>query len=480
MNRCTLVLRNGTLIDGTGAARTAGDLAIAGDRIAALGRLDDWRGDEEIDASGLAVAPGFIDVHTHDDRMLLAHPELTPKISQGVTTVIAGNCGISLAPLVMDRPPPPLDLIAADGAFRYARFADYLAELEAQPPAVNAAAMVGHTTLRVATMDRLDRPATAAEIARMREIVADSVAAGAIGVSTGLFYTPAAAASTDEVISVCAPLRGHGALYVTHMRDEGDHVLDSLAETFRIGREAGVRAVVSHHKCAGVENHGRSSETLAAIDAAMRSQPIGLDAYPYVASSTVLRWDMAGRASRTLVAWSKAYPEFAGKPLDEAARVMGCSERDAVERLQPAGAVYFMMSEEDVRRILAYPHTMIGSDGLPHDVHPHPRLWGTFPRVLGHYAREIGLFGLEEAVRKMTSLSARTFGLEGRGVLAPGAYADVTVFDAERIIDTATFENPATPAAGIMLTIVNGAIVWRSGAATGARPGRVLRRSNVH
>jgi N-acyl-D-amino-acid deacylase len=261
------------------------------------------------------------------------------------------------------------------------------------------------------------------------------------------------------------------------MRDEGDHVLDSLEETFRIGREAGAPVVISHHKAAGASNHGRTRETLPAIEAAMRTQSVGLDAYPYVASSTILRWDMAERAAKTLVTWSTPHPELAGRPLDEIAREMGCGAEEAALRLQPAGAVYFMMSEEDVRRVLAFPHTMIGSDGLPHDVHPHPRLWGTFPRVLGHYCREVGLFGLEQAVHKMTGLSARTFGLAGRGVLEPDAFADVTVFDPERVIDTATFERPATPAAGIALVLVNGKPVWRDGRATGARPGRVLRRA---
>jgi N-acyl-D-amino-acid deacylase len=477
MQRCDTIIRNGTVVDGSGAPRATGDVAIAGDRIAAIGPLDDWRADLELDASGHVVAPGFIDVHTHDDRLLLAMPEMTPKVSQGVTTVVAGNCGISLAPLVADRAPPPLDLIGGEGGFRYARFADYLEEVAARPAAVNAAAMVGHTTLRVGAMDRLDRPATPAEIERMRELVAASLDAGAIGFSTGLAYAPANPAPTDEVIALCAPLAARGALYVTHMRDEGDRILDSLGETFRIGREAASPVVISHHKTAGAPNHGRTRETLPVIAAAMREQALGLDAYPYVASSTILRWDMVERAAKTLVTWSKTHPELAGRPLDEIARALGCGPEEAAHRLQPAGAVYFMMSEEDVRRVLAFPRTMIGSDGLPHDAHPHPRLWGTFPRVLGHYCREVGLFGLEQAVHKMTGLSARTFGLAGRGVLAPGAFADITVFDPERVIDTATFERPATPAAGIAFVFVNGALVWRDGRSTGARPGRVLRRT---
>ena len=474
--RCDVVFRNATVIDGSGAPRREADVAVRGDRIAALGRLEGWRAETVIDASGRVLAPGFIDVHTHDDRLLLADPHMTPKLSQGVTTVIGGNCGISLAPLVADRVPPPLDLLDAGGSYRYPRFADYLEELGARPAALNAALLVGHSTLRVATMDRLERAATRSEIARMRAIVAESLDAGAIGLSTGLFYAPANAAPTEEVIELCAPLRARGALYVTHMRDEADHLLESLEETFRIGREAGVPAFISHHKAAGVANHGKTRESLAAIDAAMRVQPVALDAYPYAASSTVLRWDMAARASKTLVTWSKAHPELAGKTLDEVAQSMGCGPEQAAARLQPAGAVYFQMSEEDVRRVLAFAPTMIGSDGLPHDVHPHPRLWGTFPRVLGHYARDEGLFALEQAVHKMTGLSARNFGLEGRGLVETGAFADLTLFDPARVRDTATFERPATPAEGIELVMVNGQIAWRDGRPTDARAGRVLRR----
>jgi len=473
---CDVLFRNAILIDGSGAPRREADVAVRGERITALGRLERWRAESEIDASGRVLAPGFIDVHTHDDRLLLAEPQMTPKLSQGVTTVIGGNCGISLAPLVAERVPPPLDLLDAGGSYRFPRFADYLEELGARPAALNAALLVGHSTLRVATMDRLDRAASAAEIARMRALAAESLDAGAIGISSGLFYAPANAAPTEEVIEVCAPLHARGGIYVTHMRDEADHLLASLEETFRIGREAGVPAFISHHKAAGVKNHGKTRQSLAAIEAAMRAQPVALDAYPYAASSTVLRWDMAARASKTLVTWSRAHPELAGRTLDEVARLMGCTPEEAAARLQPAGAVYFQMSEDDVRRVLAFAPTMIGSDGLPHDVHPHPRLWGTFPRVLGHYARDEGLFTLEQAVHKMTGLSARNFGLDGRGLIVPGAFADLTLFDAAQVRDAATFEHPARPAEGIELVMVNGQVAWRDGRPSGARAGRVLRR----
>ena len=260
------------------------------------------------------------------------------------------------------------------------------------------------------------------------------------------------------------------------MRNEADRVLESLHECFESARQMGVPVVISHHKVNGLANHGRSPQTLALIERQMRSQPIGLDCYPYSAASTVLSADRAAAASRTVVTWSKPHPEFAGKDLTEIAKILGLGQDDAVAQLLPAGAIYFSMDEADVRRILSFPPTMIGSDGLPHDAFPHPRLWATFPRVLGHYSRTLGLFSLEQAVHKMTGLTARTFGLKDRGVLKPGAYADITVFDPVAVSEGATFKQPIKPAPGIDTVIVNGAVVWRGGRSSGARPGRVLSR----
>jgi N-acyl-D-amino-acid deacylase len=479
--RFELVLRGGKLIDGSGAPAVTADVAIAGDRIAAIDRVPSGSGAAEIDVAGLAVAPGFIDVHTHDDTALLSMPAMAPKVSQGVTTVIVGNCGISLAPMLPDdRPlPPPLDLIAAGTAYRFRRFADYFDALDAAAAAANAAALIGHSTLRAGAMDRLDRPASESEIEHMRERLVEALAAGAIGLSSGLWYAPAVAAPKSELVALGHELRKAGAIYTTHMRDEGDHVLDSLEETFAVGREAGVPVVISHHKVTGTHNFGRTEQTLPKIAAAMAQQQVSLDAYPYIASSTVLRSENLARSVKVLITWSKTHPEASGRELADIARDWGVSREQAAERLQPAGAIYFMMSEEDVRRVLGFEHTMIGSDGLPHDVHPHPRLWGTFARVLGYYSREEKLFALEEAVRRMTGLPAARFGLAGRGRLAPGAYADITVFDPATIIDRATFAAPTTPAAGIHLVLVNGQAVWRDGAATGARPGRALRRQRM-
>jgi len=467
-----LLIRNATIVDGTRAPRYTGDIALAAGRIAAIGRLERERAERELDASGKVAAPGFIDAHTHDDRLMLSSPDMAPKVSQGVTTVIAGNCGCSLAPAPNGMPSPvtpPLDLLDDEGRwFRFRTFSDYVAELAAHPAATNAALLVGHTMLRVQTMDKVERAASKAEIARMRELADEALAAGAIGVSTGLYYEPANAAPTEEVIDVCRPLAKRNGLYVTHMRDEGARVLDSLEETFRIGREVGVPVVVSHHKVAGAPNHGRSKDTLPLIAERMKRQSIGLDCYPYCASSTILSASRAAVASRTLVTWSKPHPEVAGMDLADI--------KIPLEELLPAGAIYFSMDEADVQRILSYEHTMIGSDGLPHDAAPHPRLWGTFARVLGHYSRGLGLFPLETAVYKMTGLTAKTFGLADRGVLKVGMAADITLFDAGRIDDAATFARPIAPAKGIDTVVVNGAVVWREGKSTGARPGRVLTR----
>jgi N-acyl-D-amino-acid deacylase len=471
------VIRNGQVIDGTGGAAFPADVGIAGNRIVAVGNIAAAPGQAVIDAAGKAVAPGFIDVHTHDDRALLNTPDMMMKVSQGVTTVIVGNCGVSLAPLSLEAPPPaPLDLIGDQAAFRYPTFAAYFEELDRHPPAVNVVGLVGHSTLRVGTMDHLDRAATSDEIAIMRQRLGEALDAGAIGLSTGLAYPPAEQAPTSEIIALTELLKPAGAIYTTHMRDESDHVLESLEESFEIGRAADVPVVISHHKTAGRRNFGRSRDTLSKIDRAMALQPVGLDAYPYVAASTVLDPKWIDSAERILVTWSRSVPEQAGRDLANIAKDWGVSQATAAQRLQPAGAVYFTMDEGDVRRILSFPHTMIGSDGLPHDTHPHPRLWGTFPRVLGHYCREVKLFPLAEAVRRMTGLPAQRFGLANRGRIAVGAYADIVLFDPATVIDRATFEAPMTPAAGIDLVVVNGQVVWREGAATGARAGRALRR----
>ena len=471
-----LIIRNARIIDGTGAASTSGDLAVTGDRISAIGEALDLNASEEIDADGKALAPGFIDAHTHDDRIVLTDPAMACKVSQGVTTVVTGNCGISIAPVsIAKRPPGPLDLICPSPDDFFTTFADYFSALEKSPPSVNVVAQAGHASLRVATMDKLDRAATDDEIDEMKALLRQSLNDGAAGFSTGLYYPPANAAPTEEIEALAQVLHEEGGFHSTHMRDEADGVMDSLEETFRIGRTADIPVIVSHHKCVGLANHGRSTETLKLIDAARKSQSIGLDIYPYVASSTILKKDRLELSSQVIVTWSDKVQGLEGRDLEEIAREMGLSLEDTVDAISPAGAIYFMMDEGDVRAIMSYPATMIGSDGLPHDRHPHPRLWGTFPRVLGHYSREEKLFPLETAVHKMTGLTAKTFGLSDRGLLKEGAFADLVLFDPDEVLDSATFETPMEPAAGIVFVTVNGKMVWNNGAPASNRPGRCLR-----
>jgi N-acyl-D-amino-acid deacylase len=472
-----LMLRSATVIDGTGAPARRADVAVADGRIAAVGQLDPSQALEVRELDGLALAPGFIDVHTHDDRLLLSSPDMTPKLSQGVTSVVVGNCGISLAPLGNARPVPPVNLVAESDGQRFDTFAQWFAALREKPPSVNFAALVGHTTLRVREMASLDREANEAEIAAMRARVAEALEAGVIGASTGTYYGPANAASADEIRQVFEPLRGSGALIASHIRDEGDHIVAALDEAFGVASALGVRQVISHHKLGGKENFGRSVETLAIVERARRVGDVCLDCYPYTASSTILRADSVQRALRTLVAWSEPMPDAAGRDLDELATELGLPVPALIERLQPAGAIYFSMDEADVERILAYPETMVGSDGLPHDRFPHPRLWGAFPRVLGHYCRERRLFPLESAVRKMTGLSAERFGLAGRGFIRVGHAADLVVFDPDTVRDAADFSHPTAPAEGIVSVFVNGVESWGSGRHTGARAGQALMRS---
>ena len=475
-----LLIRNASIIDGTRALRYPGDIGIRGDRIARIGDLSACGGTLEVDLGGHIAAPGFIDAHTHDDRLMLSSPDMAPKVSQGVTTVIAGNCGISLAPMPRPIPQPvtpPLNLLDEQGDwFAFPTFASYIAQLREHPPATNCALLVGHTTLRVATLDDLQQPASAGQIERMRGLVREALQAGAVGVSTGLFYEPAVAAPTEEVIETCRPLKEFRGVYCTHMRDEADRVVDSLEETFRIGREVGVPVVISHLKVVGEANRGRSREALSLIEKNMANQPICIDCYPYTAGSTILSADRAASSSRVIVSWSKTLPQYAGRDLDAIADTMGVGQEEAIRRLSPAGGIYFRLDEADVQRILKHDQVMIGSDGLPHDASPHPRLWGSFPRVLGHYSRLLGLFPLETAIYKMTGLTARNFGLKDRGVLKEGAFADLTLFNADTVDSAATYEAPIAPATGIDTVIVNGTMVWQHGRSTGARPGRVLAR----
>lgn len=481
--RCDLILRGATIFDGTGAARRHGDVGVIGDRIVAVGDLGTASADREVIADGRAVAPGFIDAHTHDDRAVLCGPAcMLCKMSQGVTTVVVGNCGISLSPArFATRPMPPLDLLGDESWWHFDAFSDYAAQLARTPPPVNTVALIGHMTLRIAAMGGdVARPATDGEAARMRDQLRQALVQGASGFSTGLYYPASHAAPTDEVIAVADALRDEGGLYVTHMRDEANDVVPAIEETLRIGRAAGVPVVISHHKCAQPENFGRSTETLPIIEHAARTQVADFDVYPYAAGSTVLMLDKLRPDVPTRISWSVPHPEMNGRWLNDIAAEWAMAPVAAAEKLLPAGGIFFQMDEADVRRILAHPLAMIGSDGLPHDAFPHPRLWGTFPRVLGHYARDLGLFSLEAAVHKMTGRTASVFGLVDRGVIRPGAYADLVLFDPATVRDTATFDDPIRPADGIVETWVNGQSAYvRGPGATEAPAGRLVTRGRA-
>lgn len=485
--RATL-LKGGTIVDGSDTPGWQGDVLLAGERIvsvAAPGRtppecLADLRAQapvDEIECTGLVVAPGFIDVHTHDDAAAIEKADMLPKISQGVTTVIVGNCGISLAPMVTDSPGAPLSLLGR-GQFRHATMRAYAEAVDAARPAVNVAALLGHTALRMRHMAVLDRPANEAERSAMAAAMQEAMDAGALGLSSGVFYEEAFAANVEELVAVASVAARNGGVYATHIRDELAGILPALQEAALTARQSGLPLVISHHKCAGPANWGRTRETLPFIEALARGQEIGMDVYPYTAGSTVLREDLVDGIIDILITGSQPHPEVGGRYLADIAAQWGVSQQDAARRLKPGNACYFQMREDDVQRVVTHPLAMIGSDGLPHDERPHPRLWGAFPRVLANYWREKGLLRLEQAVHKMTGLSAARFRIGERGLLKAGYMADIVLFDPQRVKDGATFERPREFSEGIERVWVNGVLSYTAeGRATGARAGRFVKRT---
>lgn len=473
------IIRNGLVIDGSGSAGFPADVGIVGELITAVGDLRKWDAKETIDASGLIVAPGFIDVHTHDDASLIIRPEMEAKLSQGVTTVICGNCGISGAPYDLGKEPPGLlRLVFKSEDFVAADFETYISKVRTANPSVNSAFLTGHTTLRMNAMgEDLNRAATLDEIKYMQHQLESALKQGSIGLSTGLFYEPANSAPTAEVTELAKVLVPYGGIYVTHMRDESDFVVKSVKETLHIGAEANVPVVISHHKCQGEQNYGRSVETLKLMSEAREHQSVALDVYPYDASSTVLNEVSVLGAKKTLVTWSDPHPEMSGRDLVDIAEEFGLSRIAAMHKLLPGGAIYFMMDEGDIERIMTSENAMIGSDGLPEDDHPHPRLWGTFPRVLGHYVRDRKVLPLHNAVHRMSGLSANNFKLKSRGLIKKGFFADITIFDEKIVIDRATYEKPKQKSTGIIRVIVNGSSAWLEGECCSTRHGKILTRN---
>ena len=480
MLSCETLIRNASVLDGSGADAEVLDVALTHGRICAIGPNLACRTAVQVEGSGLALAPGFIDVHTHDDTSVIRTPAMLPKLSQGVTTVIVGNCGISASPVTLrGEPPDPMNLLGRAEDFRYPSFGAYVSAIAAARPAVNVAALIGHTALRNNHMDRLDRVATGAEIEAMRSQFKDALDEGALGLSSGLAYLSANSASTEEVLALAELLTSAGAVYTTHMRTEADEILDAMREAFEIGRLSHVPVILSHLKCAGIANWGRSGEVLHTLDTARTAQDAGCDCYPYAAGSSTLDLRQVDERVKITITWSKPHPEMAGQSLAQIAEKWAVTQLDAAKQLKPAGAIYHSISEDDMRRILRHPATMIGSDGLPNDPMPHPRLWGTFPRVLGRYSREENLFSLPQAVHKMTGMPAQRFGLTERGLIREGFAADLVLFDPETIIDTATFSDPIRPSKGIESVWVNGALAYTALGATQNRAGRFLARGKT-
>lgn len=470
-----LKITNGWLIDGSGAPRQRCDVGIVGERVVAVGDLSDHLAHHEIDADGKVVAPGFIDVHGHDDLMFVEKPDLRWKTSQGITTVIVGNCGVSGAPA--SKPGNTAAALALLGETPlFEDMASYFDQLRKQRPMINVAALVGHANLRLAAMADPRGTPTAQEQAEMETMLDQALQAGAVGFSTGLAYDPGGAAKPAELVGLANVAAKHRALHTSHIRNEGDEVEAAVQEVLDIGQQTGCATVLSHHKCMLPRNWGRSTFTLANIDLAReKGLEVALDIYPYPGSSTILIPERAEIIDEIRITWSTPHPECSGLSLSEIAERWGCTKTEAAQRLCPAGAIYFAMDEAEVQRIFKHDCCMVGSDGLPNDARPHPRLWGTFTRVLGRYVREAQIVTLEQAVSKMTALPARVFGLADRGLLREGAWADVVIFDPATVIDQATWEAPTEASVGIEFVMVNGAQVYPV-APDSDRPGRVLKR----
>jgi N-acyl-D-amino-acid deacylase len=529
-----LIIRNGRIIDGTGNPYFTADIGIVGEKIAALSRTGDaMKADRVIDATGMIVSPGFIDTHSHDDAYILIDPQCSQKVRQGVTTDVIGNCGFSMAPLSDSH---CNDFKAAsvlmggnhlaDDFWSLRSFAQFVERLGAAKPGINVVPLVGHGTIRIAVIGFEDRAPTEYEMAQMKAMTEEAMQAGAFGLSTGLIYVPANYAETDEIIELAKVVAKYGGIYATHMRSEGDHELEAIQETLKIARQANMAAHISHHKIAGRQNWGNSKLTLKAFsDARAKGLMVTWDQYPYRAGSTFLTaalpphvqaqgaqqyseklkdpavrrkirqeiesgedssWEnLIGGAGfeNIIISASPRNPDFIGKSITEIAKMTAKDPYDVyfdlvIEEQMEAGMIIFMMDDEDIERILKNSGTMIGSDGIPGfgTTQTHPRMTGTFPRVLGHYAREKRVVTLEEAIRKMTSLPAQTFGLYKKGILRQGMDADLVVFDPDVIIDKSTFEDPMQPPEGIRWVIVNGEIALEEGKITGATSGKVLRR----
>lgn len=487
-----LTIVGGTVVDGTGRPAFAADVGIAEGRIVSVGALES-PARRTIDAGGLVVAPGFIDVHAHDDMAVVSSPTVDFKVMQGVTTDVVGNCGVGAAPATPEYRQyydvMVHNLLGPAKEFAWSTTAEYYSAVESAGPSLNIASYVPHGTLRFVVMGMAQRVPTDEEMGQMKELLEEGLEAGAIGLSTGLIYPPGIFATTEELIELAKVVARHGGLYASHIRDEGERLLEAVAEAIRIGEEAGLPVEMAHHKAAGHANWGLVSDSLRLVEEARaRGVDVTVDVYPYTAASTLLAVLLTQigaegeRADGVMVTNAPKHPQFEGKTLSQMGEMQGLSPQEAGLRLvqeEPSAvAISFEMCEDDVRQVMRHPFSMFGSDGLPSGAgKPHPRLYGTFARVLGTYVRQEGILGLEEAVRKMTDLPARKHGLEGRGQIAPGYWADVTTFDPQRVDDVASYQDPRRHPEGIRHVIVNGQVVVDRGRHTEASAGRVLRAS---
>ncbi len=523
----TTVIRGGRVYDGTGAPWVQADIVISGDTIVDVTAPGKGAGDRCVDAAGLSVAPGFIDAHSHSDIPLIADGRAASKVHQGVTTELIGQCGSSAAPIDDEGKEGSAAWMARMNIDPdWATMEQYLARLERQGTAVNVAALVGHGNIRRMAVGGDDRPPTDEELQEMKRLLRQAMAEGAFGMSTGLIYPPGVFARSDELETLAAVLADYGGVYYTHMRDESDGLLDSIAETIALGRRAGVPVHISHLKAVGENNwEGPLARALCLMEEARQEGiDVTCDQYPYTASATGLsallpHWAhdggqrallrrLADSETRTRLIdalegvrcrnWDSVLisrvasddrTRYEGMSMAGIAADMGLAPAEAVVRLLEleelqVGMVAFGMCEEDVRYALAHPLTMVGSDGSGMATDgvlaggkPHPRNYGTFVRVLGKYAREEGVLSMAEAVRKMTSLPASRIGLSDRGLIRPGLRADLVAFDEATVRDAGTFADPARYARGIQHVIANGEFVIEDGCQTGVLPGRVLRRS---